>query len=581
MALARQWWGAPTRGEYPSLPPDQIPDGGAQKLTNFLTHFPGKIVPRGAIGGTANTENGSLAESVGGVAVATAAYNNTLFAAYRAGSAAPLVDPWRVPINKPQAAGELMVPSLETRAQALAAPGSTLTVNAPSATDVFGIRTLPALKSVFTSSLGGVATAVTGGVAPLTRVIKRYIGSSVTMATGPGFVQDLLYHYDRLFVLCARPPGGTDYDPGTLCWTKPGGTTDALDQVSDWQDPVSGLVNTIKIGNPVGGDFGVALGRAAGQLVILMRRSVWVLYGTSPDTFVLRQLRGSHGCVDPRSVVSVPEGVVFASQAGLELFDGTKFTLLSEPVSATWLEFSNRGPAADTINYGYIRVAELPNRYLHIALGVDPHLAGGTGGAERNWLYHMLTGAWIDMSSQIDNMGLGAPGAFTSCTVGSTDVTLWGGANWARADKLTFGLAPAVGARDRSGASSYNMKLQWRSSLENLGRRWEAVQMHRVMADYRHLWADAAPGNSAPWAGLSISDSGAVLASGFVLPGYQPLLAPLRKRPVFDANYECPRGDASMEFVADTGALATSLTGEAAVYGMGVEFEQQGRTRRL
>ena len=586
MALSKHWWPAPNKGEFPSFPPDDLPAGGARELRNYLVHHDGRVVPRGSIGGSTALLSGSLAQPAGGVPVLVASYYGILSAQYRAGSAVPTVDAWRVPINKPAAAAQLTTPIVGADAlgQATLKDGVTSFSAQADIGRVTSYRAIPSLDAVYGMAQSGTATAVPDGFAPLTRVNKRPISlTGVVLHNGPGFVQDIFYHYDRLFVLAARRPGSTtEYDHGGLFWTIPGGTTGNSDLLSDWQEPVSGLVNTIKVGNPIAGDFGVGMGRAAGQLVIFMRKSVWVLYGTNPDDFTLRQLRPSHGCIDPRSIVTVPEGVIFASPAGLELFDGTKFTLLSRPVADQWLEFSNRGPGADSVNHSYIRCTELPNRYLFVALGTDPNVAFGTGGAERSWLYHLPTGAWIQLAGSAPALALGAAGAFTAATVGENDVELWGGARWARCDRLTFGLQTGVGLRDIDPAGSYAVDLDWKTGLADLGRVWNTAKLTRMTADYRQTWVDDTGTIDGQLGTVQLRDSAGDIGTPLALPGSRPTGAPLRRRPVEDTHHELPRGDVEARARCNTGGNDAALrTGELAVYGLGLEYEPDGRNRRL
>lgn len=590
MALVRFYWGAPAKGEFPSYAPDQLPDGGARALTNYLVHLPQKISPRGNIGGpTANIDTGSAVDTTnGGTLLGTSVIDDTIVATYRAPSGSPLVDNWRVPINRPQNAADLAQPSLgATAGQSVdLATGTVTAIATAAATSVFGPRSARVNQAIYSVSFGGVSTAVSTGVAPLNAIRKVVVGGAgVVLTNGPRFVQDVIDHYGRLWAIGARQPGGADYDPSQAFFTIPGGTTGLTDVLTDWKDPVSGLVNTILIGTSNDGDFNVAIGRAAGYLVFFKRRSVWILYGTSTTDFTLRQLRTGLGCVDPRSVCICDEGVYFASQRGFELFDGTNFKLLSQPVAAQWLEFSNRGPAASTVNHAFIRTTLLPNNYLHIALGVDGTAANSADGTELNWLYYVPTGAWIRMSTQMTTtLGLNATGAVNRAVVTPNYVTVWGASKFARADRLTYGPDAAVGVRDRDSATSYSVSLTWSTGLADIGRVWETAMGSRVTADYAQTWLDTTPANLATWGTITLEDSTAAIDTSskpLILPGYQPLLAPLlRRRPMLDAKYELPHGDVEMTLSANNGASAASRMGGLAVYGMGVEYEV-ARQRRL
>lgn len=80
MALARHWWPAPNKGEFPSFPPDDLPAGGARELRNYLVHHDGRVVPRGSIGGSTALLFGSLTQPAGGIFVIVASYYGILSA---------------------------------------------------------------------------------------------------------------------------------------------------------------------------------------------------------------------------------------------------------------------------------------------------------------------------------------------------------------------------------------------------------------------------------------------------------------------------------------------------------------------
>lgn len=582
MTLQHHWWQAPTLGEFPSLPPDAIPAGGARALQNHLVHLDGKVCPRGGIGGPNAWEVGALSNPAGHIMAGMHQHLEGLVISFRVSTSSPTVDTWRVPINTPTSSGQL------TQAVTGANAGSSLdlvtgnitALSAATSNDVTGYRYDHLNNSTYTNALGGPSTAIPNGVAQLTYVLKNNTVST-KLTNGPAFVQDVLVHYNRLFVAAARSPGGSNYDPSLLFFTIDGGTTGNTNVLTDWQDPITGLVNTIGVGASDDGDFIVALGRAKGHLVIFKRRSVWILYGTSVDDFTLRQLRTSVGCVDPRSVVIADEGTYFASQQGFELFDGTSFQLLSRPVSDTWLEFSNRGPAAPTVNYGYITAETLPNNYLFITLGVDGSVAFSDDGAEINWLYYIPTGAWVRVKSAITSVGLSAGQCFNRAIVSPNSTTLWGGAaRFVRSDRLTFGPDATVGLRDRDASLSYIVPLSWTTGIADVGAKWEAMRFNRGSVDYRHTWDTATPPDAGAMGTAALfNDAGELIATPGTLPGYRPATAPLRVRPTFDANYEAKQGGAEMVVASNIGASSSARTGAYYLYGAGIEYET-GRGRR-
>lgn len=573
MAVVTTWLPAPTGGAAPSLPPDQLKDNVARRLRNFLVHHPGRIVPRGSIGGSATPLVGSAAHSTGAPMGATFHYGDTVIVHHKNPTATPTVDTWRVPINAPTTAAELTQPlqGAEAGRSVNMSTGVITNLNI----DVFdgylnsisGWRYARLGGIVYTNTYGGESVAIPGGVAQKSLLLKNQ-DLGVKLTEGPIFVQDVFSHLERIWVAAARDPGGSNYEPNSLYYTNPGGTTEVLNQTSDWQDPVTGELNKISVGDPSDGDFLVALGRASGHLVIFMRHSIWIAYGTAPSNLVLRQLRTLHGCVDARSVAVCDDGVYFASQRGYERFDGTAFELLSAPVADTWLEFSSRGPAASTVNHSYITATALYNDYLFISIGTQPHAASQPDGAERNWLFHMPTRSWIDLSSNIATMGLPASGAFNRATRTTKYLALWGASKWARCEDLTFGLN-ASGLVDADASASYNVTLGWTTRLVNLAGRWASAVLHALTIDAHQHYVATTP-SPGPWATIAAEDSGGTsLLPTTNVEGY-PSPGTLRARPFFSRNAETNRGDVTVTVASSTGATEATRIAKLDVYGLGI-----------
>lgn len=589
------WWAAPTAGEAPDLAPQELAATHATRLRNYLVDNPGRIVPRGKIGGpTALTDTGSLVDTTnGGALVVAFAFEDTVAVAYRAPSAGPKVDYWRVPINRPASAGDLSLSSTGATAGRSVdlATGTVSDTNVVSATSIPGPSIERVDNGFYAVSFSGASTAVPQGVAPLNLIRKSDIaGSAIVLTNGPGHVQQVFQHAGRLWAAAARAPGGSatpggfDYDTSQILYTIPGGTTAFTNVVSDWQDPVTGELNNFGIGPANDGDFVVGFGRAAGQLVVFKRRSVWMLYGTAPSNFTLRQLRTQSGCVDFRSICVADEGVYFASQLGYELFDGTSFRLMTDPINETWLALSNAGVAAGTVNHAYIRADALPNGYLHVALGTDSTVANADDGTARAWFLHRATGAWIDVRSNIATLKLGASGFINRYVTTRSHVIAFGAAKWARADMVTYG---DEGVVDADSGAAYNVDLIWQTRISDLGgyreldARWMTHTIENTVVDYKHSYTTADPPNLDPFAVVSGVDGfGDSLIPSTSVAGYVPP-GPVRARPVLSTNRESNRGDISLTLTSSLGSSAIKRTSRLSVYGMGVNYNRGTRERKV
>lgn len=584
---AATWWQAPVGGEAPDLPPDQLSSAQARRLRNFLVDNPGQIIPRGTIGGAGALDTGSLVDTTsGGALLGTAVSDDTVAATFRLPNATPQVDYWRVPINRPTIAGDLSQPTLAGEVVDLTT-GVHTTIPVGAALSVFGPSVCRVDQALYSASFGGVSTAIPTGVAPLNAIRKVVIGGAGAVLTnGPRFVQAVFSHGGRVWAAAAREPGGADYDTSAIWYTIPGGTTALTDVVTDWQDPETGEFNRFSIGAANDGDFTVGFGRAAGQLVVFKRNAVYVLYGTEPSNFTLRQLRTQSGCVDLRSICVADEGTYFASQLGYELFDGNTFHLLSRPVQKTWQDLSNAGVASGTVNHAYIRADPLPNGYLHLALGTDSTTANADDGTERGWLLHRASGAWTDLHSGITSLKLSASGHFNRFVMTRAFVIAMGAAKWARCDRVTYGPVEMTGVRDIDAGASYDMDLIWTTSVDNMGSyrhldgKWITNTLQHMTVDYHQHFVDPGPAELTSFGSLRGEDGfGQAMFGEQDVPGYQ-LPGPLRTRQMYDVKWESNRGDVSLTLQTTTGSDAALRTAQLNVYGIGVAFEH-GRERHV
>lgn len=577
------WHPAPTSGECSSLPPDLLQPTQARRLRNFLVHHPGRIVPRGNIGGAQfSVPSGTIDRADFGQILSLGVADDLIVASYRAPTAVAKVDPWRAPINRATSAGDMATGSDD---------GGALDVRTGTFTPILGVAQLsiqgPSIcrvdQALYTATFGGTATLVNGYYDTLNAVRKVAIGGSgVVLTNGPRFVRAVFSHYGRVFAAGARRPGGSDYDPSQIFYTIPGGSTVLTDVATDWQDPVTGELNRVAVGAANDGDFVVGFGRAAGHLLIFKRNSIWILYGTSPANFTLRQLRTQSGCVDFRSIVVADEGTYFASQLGYELFDGNSFRLLSEPVSDVWLPLSNAGVAGGTVTHAFIKADALPNGYIYVAHGVDSHVSGAVDGTTRGWLLHRPSGAWVDLTTASAGLGFASAGYIHRFVQTSTAVTAWSSVGgWARCDYLTYGHDTTNGLSDLGAAS---VDLLWQSRLDNLGAgRWETRAMHLATVDCAQHYMNDTPAALAAWGSFAAEDGyGVAVVPSTSLEGYKLTAAPVRTRQILDAvKQEVNRGDLSFTVASNIGASSSLRHGKFEIYGVGLAYQGRAGERHI
>lgn len=167
--------------------------------------------------------------------------------------------------------------------------------------------------------------------------------------------------------------GGTQQDdltnktltPNTLYFTNDG--AEPTSGIAAWQ--TSGVTNNIVVGSETSSDHIVALASNDRFLLIMKRYSTWVLTGNSVDSFTLRRLSATEGCIDPRAVAVINDSIYFLGPRGLMRYDGVELAQVSRAVNRELLPaIATYGtPAAprDALNY----VEVLPEGYLLIHVG--------------------------------------------------------------------------------------------------------------------------------------------------------------------------------------------------------------------
>lgn len=386
----------PLGGLDTESPPDLMPRDRAPELENFLVHRPNKLVMRGGI------RNGDdiYTDWDGGVAGAWV-FDDRLLMGKRAVSATAVVDPWLAPIT-PVPAAELVDADTGSLRHLDLESGTITVVGGATEDHIPGPRFTRLGSYVYgitlDSSLGSALHGPSGGFQKATRML-RWDGTTALPTIGtanvsPEFAQDVRAYLDRLFVLGGRVNGGTAYR-NRLFWSDPGQPT--LGAATEWQDDVSGLVNQLTVGSDEQNDFGVALAVIRNGLVIFKRHSIYLLSGRTPDTFALRQVSGSFGCLDARSVVEYEDAVYFMSERGYMHFDGVEFRNASENVGAE----VGAAVILTASPGGFARASLMPEGHILLVVGQEYYGIAGSEGSQIYFsgLYYPPRRAWTRFST--------------------------------------------------------------------------------------------------------------------------------------------------------------------------------------
>lgn len=80
------------------------------------------------------------------------------------------------------------------------------------------------------------------------------------------------------------------------------------------------------------GDTGTGLYSLGNALFVFQRRSIWAVYGNSPSNFELRNITNEVGMIDKRTLVEYGEVLLFLSDSGVQMFDGSNPRNISDGV---------------------------------------------------------------------------------------------------------------------------------------------------------------------------------------------------------------------------------------------------------
>ncbi len=174
--------------------------------------------------------------------------------------------------------------------------------------------------------------------------------------------------------------------------------------VNGFKSTVSGLQQKIVVGDENENDYLVGGAVVNLTMVIFKRKSIWLLSGYSPESFTLRNLTYERGCVDQHSICEANGGVYFASQNGLEFFDGSEFHTIDAPISNITHPAIARIAGDDKVhlktNIGRVQIEYFENGYLGVLF--SEHSAetfAATTNPNMLLLYHIASGNWAEVTA--------------------------------------------------------------------------------------------------------------------------------------------------------------------------------------
>lgn len=123
------------------------------------------------------------------------------------------------------------------------------------------------------------------------------------------------------------------------------------------------------------GDSFIALHRFGGYLLAVKRTSVFEIRGTDPASFVITQAFGTDGPLEARTIAVGMQSMLFLSQGGIGLYDGTALRLLSRDALYETMRMRDQ----DRLS---LATACMCGPYYYLALCVKGE--GGTAAAQNN-----------------------------------------------------------------------------------------------------------------------------------------------------------------------------------------------------
>lgn len=374
-----------------------------------------------------------------------------------------------------------------------------------------------------------------------------------------------LEHYaERVFQAGGKDPATAVSEPNTVFYTRPGGisSTPVLD---DWKDSLSGLLNRIQVGRP--GDAVVGLGKVDSGLAIFKRSGTWLLRGTGPSTFVVRQVSSEIGCWDANTIVNHEGGCFFLSESGYYWFDGSTISLVSGPVNtavvaatrASIPEAGGRGTPFTSQQFRGTHAVYLRNNCLLLTIGINGYTTGVSTNyyhtSEFSAVYDIANKTWSKFSS----------GGLTSSVCGFTTATADGRPLGWQGDRVYYlediaDPAPTYVGRDTLAATTA-VSARWHSRPVRLATPASHAQLHRALLDYRLGLFDS--GSASGWELSLVRGDGGTALAAQTLP--QETSA-YRARAARDAFGETDDVQVRVEWTTDEQATIAELYDATVVY---------------
>lgn len=133
------------------------------------------------------------------------------------------------------------------------------------------------------------------------------------------------------------------------------------------------------------GDKATGLYSLNNSLYVFQRRAIWRLYGSSPANFELRNVTNEIGMIDKRTLVEYNDILLFLSDLGVYMFDGSNLKNITDGVISTTLaSWANKtSPVAALWDNRYI-LAHTPSGGSHNAEAIFFDLTRGAWGLTTN-----------------------------------------------------------------------------------------------------------------------------------------------------------------------------------------------------